>query len=127
MLKLEVYKITQHPDTVDVTHPPDITLNALSWLLPLTSHPTGEQKKHLILKQTEMATKIDKIGAAHPEDEGHDVTAVASSSALAGSDDMLSLGQVDQALATKMHLVNDVSFFKRIFQRRTYVDGTGDR
>ncbi|GLI79607.1 major Facilitator Super [Penicillium ochrochloron] len=57
-----------------------------------------------------MATKIDKIGAAHPEDEGHDVTAVVSSSALAGSDDMLSLGQVDQALATKMHLVNDLFF-----------------
>lgn len=74
-----------------------------------------------------MATKIDKMGGAQPEDEGQNVTAVASSSAVAGSSDMLSLGQVDQALAIKMHLVNDVRFFKRIFHCQTYVNGTGDR
>lgn len=74
-----------------------------------------------------MATKIGKMGGAQTEEESQDMTAVASSSALAGSDDMLSLGQVDQALATKMHLVNDVSLFKRIFHFQIFVNGTGDR
>jgi uncharacterized protein (DUF39 family) len=112
---------------VHVTHPADSRLNALSPLISFTSRAAGERKKYLTLKQTEMAAKIDKMGGAQPEDEVQDVTDVASSSALAGSEDMLSLGQVDQALATKMHLVNDVSFFKRICRCQTYVNGTGNR
>jgi hypothetical protein len=73
-----------------------------------------------------MATKIDKMGGAHLEDEGQDTTGVPSSSVLAGSNDMLSLGQVDQALVTKMHLVNEVGFFKIQFHGQTYVNGTGN-
>jgi hypothetical protein len=127
MFKLEVYKTIQHQYTVHVTLPLHITLNALSRPLSFLYHPAGEQKKHFILKQTEMVTKIDKMGGAQPEEDGQDVTAVASSSAVAGTDDMLSLGQVDQALATKMHLVNDVSFLNRIFHCQNYVNGTGNR
>lgn len=74
-----------------------------------------------------MTTKIDKMGGSHPEDEGQDPTVVASSSVVDGSDDMLSLGRVDQALATKMHLVNDVSFVETKIYRQIHVDDAGNR
>jgi hypothetical protein len=74
-----------------------------------------------------MTTKIDKMGGSHPDDEeGQDPIVVASSSAVDGHDDMLSLGRVDQALATKMHLVNDVSFAETKSHRQIHVDDIGD-
>lgn len=74
-----------------------------------------------------MTTKIDKMGGAHTEEEGQDTTVAASSSVLAGSDDMLSLGRVDQALSTKMQLVNEVSCAKRPFRHQAHVDDAGNR
>jgi hypothetical protein len=74
-----------------------------------------------------MATKVDKVDGVQTEDEAPDTTVVASSSVVAGSNDMLALGQVDGALATKMHLVNDVSFLKMMFYCGTAVDDAGNR
>lgn len=74
-----------------------------------------------------MATKVDKMGGVQTQDEAPDTAAVASSSLVAGSNDMLALGQVDGALATKMHLVNDVSFLKMMFHCGTAVDDAGNR
>lgn len=74
-----------------------------------------------------MATKVDKMGGVQTEDEAPDTTMVASSSVVAGSNDMLALGQVDGALATKMHLVNDVSFSKVMLHCGAAVDDAGNR
>ncbi len=67
------------------------------------------------------------MGGVQTEDEAPDTTMVASSSVVAGSNDMLALGQVDGALATKMHLVNDVSFLKVMLHCGTAVDDAGNR
>lgn len=73
-----------------------------------------------------MTTKIDKMGESHAEDEGQTVTVAGSSSVIiAGSDDILALGRVDQALSTKMQLVNEVSL-KRYSVVRFYIDNPGN-
>ena len=74
-----------------------------------------------------MATKVDKMGGVQTEDEAPDTTVVASSSVVAGSNDMLALGQVDGALATKMYLVNNVRFLKMTLHYGTAVDNAGNR
>lgn len=74
-----------------------------------------------------MATKVDKMGGVQTEDDAPDTTVVASSSVVAGSNDMLALGQVDGALATKMYLVNNVRFLKMMLHCGTAVDNAGNR
>lgn len=56
-----------------------------------------------------MATKTNKVDIA-PEDEGDQgQSTVGLGSVVDDTGDLLSLGQVDRALAAKMHLVNVVS------------------
>lgn len=61
-----------------------------------------------------MTTKSDKAGTA-PTGDGDQVQSMVSSvSVVDGSGDLLSLSQVDHALAAKMQLVNDVSLSQEI-------------
>lgn len=68
-----------------------------------------------------MTTKTDKGGSSTDINGDHGPSTMESGSVLTGPGDLLSLGNVDHALAAKMHLVNLVSAFRGAIGVRSWL------
>jgi hypothetical protein len=58
-----------------------------------------------------MATRSNEVKESQHHDAEQDRSIMESGSVLAAPGDLMSLGNVDQALTAKMNLVNEVRFF----------------